>query len=77
MTEQNNNIELTVNDLAVLRQAVGIAIKRGAYEPNQVGTVGTVYDKLDGFLNAVAANQEAQSAEEAPAEEAPAEEAGE
>lgn len=75
MTEQNNNIELTVNDLAVLRQAVGIAIKRGAYEPNQVSAVGNVYDKLDGFLNAVAANQEAQSNQEA--QEAPAEEAGE
>jgi hypothetical protein len=76
MTEQNNNIELTVNDLAVLRQAVGIAIKRGAYEPNQVSAVGNVYDKLDGFLEAVAANQEAAQAE-ASAQEAPAEEAGE
>ena len=75
MTEQNNNIELTVNDLAVLRQAVGIAIKRGAYEPNQISAVGNVYDKLDGFLNAVAANQEAQSNQEA--QEAPAEEEGE
>ena len=77
MTEQNNNIELTVNDLAVLRQAVGIAIKRGAYEPNQVSAVGNVYDKLDGFLNAVAANQEAAEATAPAAEEAPAEEAGE
>lgn len=62
----DTNIELTVNDLAVVRNALEIAISAGAYKPQQLVGVGTIYEKLDMFLQAVAANQQ----QSAPADDA-------
>jgi len=78
MTEENQNLELTVNDLAAIRQVIEVAQARGAFKPGELVAVGTVYEKLNTFLEAVAANQ--QSANEASNEavdEAQAEETGE
>jgi len=76
MSETNNNqqdqdqsIELTVNDLNALKQIIDVASSRGAFKPNEMTSVGTVYTKLDNFLKAVAAQQQAQQAQTAPTEE--------
>lgn len=55
--------ELTVQDLQALRSIIDVASQRGAFKPNEMMTVGQTYNKLESFLNAVAAQQ---SAEEAP-----------
>jgi hypothetical protein len=72
--------ELTVQDLNALKAIIDVASTRGTFKPNEMVTVGSVYGKLDAFLNAVAAQQAAQQSEaaEEPAEaDAPAETAGE
>lgn len=50
--------ELTVQDLLAIKSIVDVASSRGAFRPNEMATVGTVYTKLETFLNAVAAQQE-------------------
>lgn len=46
--------ELTVQDLTALKQIIDVASQRGAFKPNEMMTVGTTYNKLEAFLNAVA-----------------------
>lgn len=45
--------ELSVNDLAVLKQVIDVASQRGAFRPNEMVTVGSIYNKLETFLGAV------------------------
>lgn len=53
----NAGPELTVNDLNQLRQVIDVASQRGAFKPNEMVTVGTIYNKLDTFLTAVSKQQ--------------------
>lgn len=46
--------ELTVTDLANLRAIIDVAVRRGAFGASEVSGVGTAFDKLNAFLNAVA-----------------------
>ena len=50
--------ELTVNDLSSIKQVIDVASQRGAFKPNEMVAVGTIYNKLETFLAAVAAQQE-------------------
>jgi len=53
-------VELTVTDLAGLKTIIDVATQRGAFKANEMLSVGTVYNKLEAFLNAVSQqNQEA------------------
>ena len=63
--EQDQNVELTVNDLNALKQIIDVASSRGAFKPNEMTTIGTVYTKLETFLNAVAAQQQAAGGQDA------------
>lgn len=58
---------LNLNDLATLLAAIDIAVKRGAFSILEVGSVGEVATKLNGFL------QEAQKQAQPEGEQAPAE----
>ena len=53
--------ELTVNDLSAIKQIIDVASSRGAFKPNEMAVVGTTYNKLELFLNAVAASQQGQT----------------
>ena len=53
------NPELTVNDLSAIKQVIDVASQRGAFKPNEMVAVGSIYNKLEAFLAAVAAQQEA------------------
>lgn len=64
-TEQDQSVELTVNDLNALKQIIDVASGRGAFKPNEMTTIGTVYTKLENFLNAVAAQQQAAGGKDA------------
>jgi hypothetical protein len=50
-------VELTVNDLAALKQIIDVATARGAFRPQEMVPVGTTYGKLEKFLAVVAAQQ--------------------
>jgi len=54
--------DLTVQDLQSLKAVIDVASQRGAFKPNEMVSVGQVYNKLDLFLNAVQAAQAAQAA---------------
>ena len=55
--------ELTVNDLTSIKQIIDVASQRGSFKPNEMVAVGTIYNKLEAFLSAVAAQQEAPKGE--------------
>ena len=54
---QAQGAELTVNDLSNIKQIIDVASSRGAFKPNEMMTVGTVYNKLEAFLTTVAQQQ--------------------
>jgi hypothetical protein len=65
--------DLSVQDLTAMKTIIDVASQRGAFKPGEMTTVGTVYDKLEKFLNAVADQQAAseEDSAEVPTEEAP------
>ena len=54
--------ELTVQDLQALKVIMEVASQRGAFKPSEMVTVGQTYNKLEQFLEAIAASQKAQQA---------------
>lgn len=50
---QEQNFDLTVQDLSALKNIIDVAAQRGSFKPNEMQAVGTVYNKLAGFLEAV------------------------
>jgi hypothetical protein len=59
--------ELTIQDLGNLRAIIDVASQRGAFRAAEMAAVGSAFNKLNDFLNAVApqksADQEQQTAE--------------
>ena len=55
--------ELTVQDLQALKVIIDVASQRGAFKPGEMVTVGQTYNKLEKFLEAIAASQKAQEAQ--------------
>ena len=62
--------ELNIVDLQNLRAVVETAVKRGAFNANELTAVGSVYDRISTFLNAV--TQKPADVAPATTEEAPA-----
>jgi hypothetical protein len=46
--------DLTITDLTNIRAIIDVAVRRGAFGASEASGVGTVFDKLNAFLNAVA-----------------------
>tara|TARA_B110000503_G_scaffold99799_1_gene149309 strand:- start:40158 stop:40400 length:243 start_codon:yes stop_codon:yes gene_type:complete len=55
--------DLSIGDLQSLKSIIDVASQRGAFKPNEMAVVGTTYNKLDSFLNAVATQQTAAKGE--------------
>ena len=55
--QQAQSAELTVSDLSNIKQIIDVASSRGAFKPNEMMTVGQVYNKLETFLATVAQQQ--------------------
>lgn len=51
--EENQNYDLTVQDLSAIKAIIDVAAQRGSFKPAEMQAVGTVYNKLSGFLDAV------------------------
>ena len=58
--------DLTVQDLNTIKAIIDVASQRGAFKANEMQAVGTTYNKLESFLNAIQAQQTA-AAKSAPA----------
>lgn len=50
--------DLNLNDLAAIRSVLDVASQRGAFKANELEAVGKVYNKLNGFLEAVAKKEQ-------------------
>jgi len=50
--------ELSIVDLQNLRSIVETAVRRGAFQANEMTAVGGVYDRLNNFLNSVMPKKE-------------------
>tara|TARA_A100000164_G_C21362947_1_gene520626 strand:+ start:182 stop:463 length:282 start_codon:yes stop_codon:yes gene_type:complete len=46
-------VELTVQDLGVIRSIIDVASQRGAFKANEMEAVGKTFNKLDAFLQTV------------------------
>jgi hypothetical protein len=51
--EQDQGYDLTVQDLSALKAIIDVAAQRGSFKPAEMQAVGSVYNKLAGFLDAV------------------------
>jgi hypothetical protein len=59
MSEQKQAPELTITDLQNVRSIIDIAATRGAFKAAEMAAVGTVFNKLDTFLQSVVPAQSA------------------
>lgn len=59
----NDTPSLSITDLAVIKNILDIAAKRGAFQASEMQTVGEVYNKLDAFLTSTISQAEKAQAE--------------
>lgn len=57
----NESPDLTLQDLAAIKSMIDVASSRGGFKPNEMVVVGSVYSKLEKFLEA--AQKQAQAAQ--------------
>jgi len=57
---ENNDTQLTINDIALTRDVIDLACKRGAFSGAEARQVGTLFEKLDQFIKAALAQAEAE-----------------
>lgn len=50
---QSKSAELSVSDLQALKTLVETAVRRGAFQANELSAVGAVYDRVNSFLSSV------------------------
>jgi len=49
----SDDISVSVADLFILTNAIEVATKRGAFEANEMSSIGTSYDKVSRWLETV------------------------
>jgi len=66
MTEEVQQAQLSIQDIAAAVQVIDISARRGAFEGAELTQVGTLRDRMAAFLQ----SQQPAEEEQAPAEEA-------
>lgn len=61
MNTQTIPTQITVSDLAQIKEIINLACTRGAYNGAEVKTVGELYEKLTSFLDEVIAHAQAEA----------------
>jgi hypothetical protein len=64
--QQSAGPELTIVDLQNIKAVLEVCARRGAFQAGEMAAIGTVFNKLNTFLEAVAPKQEEEVAEEQP-----------
>jgi hypothetical protein len=56
---ENTQLQLTITDLATIRNIIDLAVSRGAFRASEVKVVGETFERLDAFLTVLeqSANQ--------------------
>ena len=62
MENTNQSGQITISDLDAIKNIIDLATSRGAFRGSELSSVGTVYDKLTAFLQAVIEQAKAQEA---------------
>tara|TARA_B100001248_G_C27221399_1_gene380490 strand:- start:225 stop:482 length:258 start_codon:yes stop_codon:yes gene_type:complete len=75
VTPVTTPINITINDLIVVRSVIDAATRGGVLTANDLSVVGTVHDKIHGVVEDFLAKQK--ESEDGKAEEAPKTETGE
>ena len=57
---EENNTQLTINDIALTRDLIDLAFKRGAFGAVEAKPIGTLFEKIDQFVRAALAQAEAE-----------------
>lgn len=60
---QQPSPELTIVDLQNMRAIIDVAARRGAFGAAEMTAVGTAFNKLDAFLNAVMPEKQDQASD--------------
>jgi hypothetical protein len=55
-----NTNQISIADLDTIKNIIDLASSRGAFRGEELQEIGTVYNKLKNFLDAVIANAQAQ-----------------
>jgi hypothetical protein len=55
-----DSTQLSITDLAVIKNVIDLACSRGAIKAEEMVAVGQIYSRLTAFLNAVIAQAEAE-----------------
>ena len=58
LMSDNQEINLSIADVAMLKQIVEVASQRGAFKADELTQVGAVYDRVSQWLAAVTAEAE-------------------
>jgi uncharacterized protein YdbL (DUF1318 family) len=56
---ENTNLNISITDLATIRDLLDTACTRGAFKAEEARSVGEVYEKLTNFLQAIVKQAEA------------------
>jgi hypothetical protein len=57
---ENNDTQLTINDIAMTRDLIDLAFKRGAFGAIEAKPIGILFEKIDQFVRASLAQAEAE-----------------
>ena len=57
---ENTDTQLTINDIAMTRDLIDLAFKRGAFGAIEAKPIGTLFEKIDQFVRASLAQAEAE-----------------
>lgn len=69
--QEETAVDLTLNDLSAIKSIIDVASSRGAFKPNEMVAVGSVYSKLEKFLDIAIKQSQAAQAQNNPPQAAP------
>ena len=55
----DDNKQISINDLVVVKDLIDVACSRGAFQAAEMQTIGEVYNKITAFIDAVVAAAQA------------------
>jgi hypothetical protein len=68
MENNTTPLQITINDLILIKELVEVACSRGAFRANEMTSVGEVYDRLTVFLNTVIVSNQNEATQNGEAE---------
>lgn len=65
MNDTAQPIQLTIDDLDLVKNVIALACTRGAFQASEMKAIGSLYERIDIFLNAAHAQGQTQGQDEA------------